>query len=471
MTGPLVAAVDQGSTSTKAAVLDAGGGCLELLRRPVDRREDGRRVEHDPEAIARDVESLLGELLDRHRVSAIGIATQRSTCLLWDPGGHPLTPALSWQDRTETERVNSLAGHADEVARITGLRLSPHYAAPKLARLLAATTGAARAAERGELVAGTLDAFLLHRLTGEPSTEPGCAGRTLLYDLEGDAWSPRLGRLFGVPVAALPPLRPSAGPRGRFHDVPVTALAGDQQAALLGHGGWRPGVAAAHFGTGAFVLASTGERLRRHPGLLSAVLASTPERRRLQIEGSVNSAGSAVEWAARLAGIDLDRWPDRVLDVERLPWCLPAFAGAGAPWWRPEASGVVAGLGLGHTGDDLLAGVLAGVALRAADCVAAIREAGAEVATLRVSGRLTRLAGLTELLCEAARVEVEVAAEAEAGLTGIARLAALSGAGGEEALAAPPTATRTHRPTWPAGEAERLVRRWRRFVQRSLEGP
>ena len=241
-TRTLVAVIDQGSTATKGGVYTLGGECLLATTRPVERIVDGPSVRNDARRIADDVEAILGQLASEHAIDAIGLACQRSTCLLWDrQTGEPLTDALSWQDRSQAERVEAIEEHAVTVAERTGLRLSPYYSAPKLAALLETTDGGGARAEAGELVAGTLDAYLVHRLTGRPSTEPGIAGRTLLYNLEGDTWDDDLCALFGIPRAALPDLATSAGPRGAWRDIPLLAVAGDQQASLVGHGGWRRG--------------------------------------------------------------------------------------------------------------------------------------------------------------------------------------------------------------------------------------
>ncbi len=457
----LIAAVDQGSTGTKAALVDDTGRRLAQSTRRIERTATGPRIEHDPEALAASVEACLEEVLAAGRPAGLGLTCQRSTCLIWERDtGRPLTRALSWQDVSEAARVGTLAAHADEVAARTGLHLSPHYAAPKLARLLDELPGGRRRAASGELVAGTLDAFLAQRLTGEATTEPGQAGRTLLYNLDSGAWDPELCALFGVPPEALPRLLASAEPRGEWRGLPLLAVAGDQQAALLGHGGWRPGVVAAHFGTGAFVLASCGDRPRRQPGLLAAVLASTPERRRFQLEGAVNSAGSAVDWACRLTGERLELWRHRELDPRRLPRVVPSFAGLGAPWWRPGAAAEITGLRHQHDGAALVGGVLAGVGQRVLDCVEAIVAAGVAVDTLRVSGKLTRLRGLVALLADLGQLPVEVAAEEETGLDGIARLARAALTGDSAALEAAGRNRRLVEPTWPAAAAGEARREW-----------
>ncbi len=463
-----IAAIDQGSTATKGAVFSLDGETVAAAEVGVRRYAQGVRVMHEAEELLAGVRGVLGELRREGEVVALGLACQRSTCLVWERGsGRAATPALSWQDRREGERVRGLAVHAEEIARRTGLRLSPHYAAPKLAGLLAALPHGFERARGGELVAGTLDAWLVGRLTGRDGTEGGHAGRTLLYDLDGDCWDGELCRLWGVPMAALPALRPSAGAWGEVDGVPLLASLGDQQAALLGHGGWEEGVVAVHFGTGAFVLAATGERIRRHPGLLSAVVAATAEGRRFQLEGSVNSAGSAVDWACGVTGTGVAAWEERPLDPDHLPWVLPAFAGAAAPWWRPEAAGVAAGLGLATSGEELVGGVLAGVAMRVLDCVEALAEAGLAPRVLRVSGKLVRLAGLVGLLADAGQLPVEVAAEEETGLLGAARLAAATAGLPVEVARAPPARFRRD-PAWPAPRAVSVRARWRDFAERAL---
>jgi len=468
VTGPL-ALVDQGSTSTKAVLLDARGRTLASAEAATPSTGHAGRIAHDAEEIAVSVLALLGEVSAEGTPAGVGLACQRSTCLLWErETGAPLSVALSWQDTSTAGRLDPST--AERVARITGLRLSPHYAAPKLAALLDERPDLRTRAETGEVVAGTLDAFLVHRLTGRPATEPGHAGRSLLYDLERDAWSEELCALFGVPAAALPDLRPSVGPWGETPlGAPLVAVAGDQQAALVGQGGWEPGVAAAHFGTGAFVLASTGATTRRHPGLLTAVLASTAAGRQFQIEGSVNSAGSAVDWAVGLTGEDLGAWAERPLSVEGPPWLFPALAGAAAPWWRPEARGVLAGLALGHEGPELLGAVLAGVAHRVVDCVEALREAGVVLEELRLSGRLTRLSGLVQGIADLGRLPVRVSAVEETGLSGLAALARAGLEGTTAGLTSGAPAGRRLDPALPAAAADSSRARWRVFATTALD--
>ncbi len=469
--GNVIAVVDQGSTATKGALFTPAGECLYETAFTVDRRMEGAVVEHDAGELARGVDQLVHELWRRQeRVAAFGLTCQRSTCLVWDRAtGEPLTPALSWQDRSELDRVEKMTEHGAEVTRRTGLPLSPHYAAPKLARLLEEIPRGLQRAAAGELVAGTLDSFLVRQLVGIDATEPGHAGRSLLYNLDSGEWDPKLCELFGIPPAALPELRPSAGHWGQIAGVPLLAVAGDQQAALLGHGGWTTGTAVAHFGTGAFVLTSTGSEPVRHPGLLSAVLAATQTGRRFQIEGAVNSAGSAVDRACQLTGERLEDWRETRLDVDSLPLVLPALAGVGAPWWRPQARGLLTDGELEIVGPVLLGGVLAGVAMRVVDCLEALRETGARLRVLRLSGKLTRLRGLVDLIADAGQIEVEVSAQEETGLLGMAKLVASVLDNNEEPLASSPATSYRRSPDWDPARATAVRERWHRFVRRVLD--
>ncbi len=460
------AVVDQGSTATKAALCDLSGRVYRRSEEATPTQVREGRIEVDAEAIAESVDRLLTPLLHEEPVGGIGMTCQRSTCLIWDrQSGHAMTPALSWQDTSQIERVDRLAAHAKDVARISGLRLSPHYAAVKLAALLEEIPDGARRAAAGELAAGTLDAFLMARLTGEPATEPGHAGRTLLYNLDRGIWDPHLCDLFGVPVQALPLLRPSAGDWGSYQGIPVCAGAGDQQAALLGHGGWREGVVAVHFGTGAFVLAATGVRVRRHERLLSAAVASTSTGRRFQLEGSINSAGSAVDWARKLTGEDLDRWTTRELTPEELPWVVPAFAGLGAPWWQPRTRASIHNLTTATGRSDLVGGVLVGIAMRVVDNLEAIADAGELPSIVRVSGKLMRLRGLVGLIANLSGLPVEVARNEEVGLVGICRLAATGLSGEEQRLdRSPPSGWRCD-PKWSDERRIELRGRWRDLMR------
>lgn len=471
----LWAVVDQGSTSTKGALVSTSGSIAYQTDTRIQREVEGDRVSHSPTDLARSVKKTVDRLLsksDKKKVQGIGITCQRSTCLVWDRRtGEPLTEARSWQDRTQAGQARRLAKHEARVRKQTGLPLSPHYAALKMALLLESVPDGLQRAANGELVAGTLDAFLLRTLIGRDATEPSHAGRTLCFDLAKGDWNSGLCRLFGVPMAALPEILPSASRRGDYRGIPITAVVGDQQAALLGHGGWRSGVTAAHFGTGAFVLASTGPKPRRDPGILAAALATTTRTRRYQVEGSVNSAGSAVDWVFGITKSRIEDWSDRSIgprEPGELPAVLPAFAGLATPYWQPQTRAVYAGINPATSGDDLIAGTLYALASRVLDCVEAIAKAGVDTRVLRVSGKLTRLRGLVQLLADAGQVRVEVSQHEETGLLGASRLAIAGATGNARALDYRPTSSAVFRPKWPSDRARTERRRWRRFVREAL---
>jgi glycerol kinase len=437
---------------------------------PVTAAVDGASVEHDPHELLRSFEALLASLRKAGAIRAIGVTCQRSTCLLWErSSGHALTSAVSWRDSSATNLVEGLAQHAREVAIRTGLHLSPYYAAPKLSRLLSSRPDLRGRAEVGEVVAGTLDAFLVHNVTGQPSTEPGHAGRTLLYNLDLDTWDPTLCNLFEIPEASLPVLEPSIGHRGEWQGVPLTAVAGDQQAALLAHGGWDEGATAAHFGTGAFVLTGTGPTPLRHPGLLSAVLASSSSQRHFQLEGAVNSAGAAMDWISVQTGLGPEVWGQRPLEPERLPRVLPSLSGLGAPWWRPEVRTVVEETGDSTSPLELADGVLVGVAMRIVDCFETLSAAGAPAEVFRLSGKLTRCRALVDLVANLTQVRVEVSAEEEPGLAGIARLAAAGLDPDSTSLTGGTPLTYTRDPEWSADRAHAARSDWKTFVHRVLD--
>ncbi len=467
---PAIAVVDLGSTLAKGGLYSPEGRCLSSAALPVTAIVDGASVEHDPQELLRSFESLLASLRKAGAVRAIGITCQRSTCLLWERStGRALTSAVSWRDSCAKELVEELAQHAPDVATRTGLHLSPYYAAPKLSRLLSSQPDLRSRAEAGEVVAGTLDAFLVHNLTGQPSTEAGHAGRTLLYNLELDTWDPTLCDLFGIPEASLPALEPSIGHRGEWQGVPLTAVAGDQQAALLAHGGWHAGITAAHFGTGAFVLTGTGPTTLRHPGLLSAVLASSSSQRHFQLEGAVNSAGAAMDWISTRTGLGPEAWGQRPLEPERLPRVLPAISGLATPWWRPEIRTVVEETRDSTSALDLADGMLVGVAMRVVDCFETLSAAGAPAEVFRLSGKLTRCRALVDLIANLTQVRVEVSAEEEPGLAGMARLAAAGLDPDSTSLTGGTPVSYTRDPDWPPSRTHAARSDWRNFVHRILK--
>ncbi len=362
-------------------------------------------VEHDPRDLLNSTRIVLASTLRASggRARAVGVTTQRSTILIWDRRtGRPLTAAVSWQDRRAVGVCESLAAHASRITRVTGLPLSPHYAAPKLRWLLDRLPGGQRRAEDGGLLCGTVNTFLLWHLSERASflTDHTQAGRMLLMNLRTLDWDDGLCDLFGVPRIMLPDIRPTLGDFGTITSgsaqLPVLASIGDQQAAAVGQGVVARGDLCLNYGTGAFALCYTGDRLERRPGLLSNVAWSSARRRVYVLEGGVNAVGSGLRWLSDLVGLpgslaQLDRLAARSRDPARF---LPALAGLAAPYWDARAEAVLGGLTLSTSRADLARGFLEGVAFLLHQVVTRAEPAGGYQRVLAGGG----LSGVNTLL-------------------------------------------------------------------------
>jgi glycerol kinase len=404
-----VISIDQGTTGTTVLVLDEalqvrGRGYQEFRQ---IYPEPGW-VEHDPEDIWASVCNALQAALqgvDPASVAAIGITNQRETTVVWDrQTGRAIHHAIVWQDRRTATRCAELtaAGRGPRVRELTGLTIDPYFSGTKLAWLLHHVPGAAAAASAGELAFGTIDSYLVWRLTGGAvhATDVSNASRTLLFDLHQLAWSDEMLELIGAPRAVLPRVVESSGTLGMTRGVPgirdgvpIAGLAGDQQSALFGQACFTPGDAKCTYGTGAFILMNTGDRpIASHSGLLTTVAwkLATGELR-YALEGSAFIAGAAVQWLRD--GLQLFA---SAADVEALAASVPdsggvivvpGFAGLGAPHWRPEARGLITGLTRGATRGHIARATLEGIALQNVDILRAMeRDAGRPLTVLKVDG-------------------------------------------------------------------------------------
>ena len=447
MSEPLLLALDQGTTSTRAVLYGLDGRERASAQRPLRQSypADGW-VEHDAEAIFQDSVAVLREVLGRAEgpVAALGIANQRETSIVWDrETGRAIAPAIVWQDRRTAdvcERLKS-EGLEPEIARKAGLRLDPYFSATKWAWLLDRTEGARAAAEAGRLLCGTVDSWLVWRLTGGRvhATDATNASRTLLLDLEQGRWDAELCRVFDVPEAMLPEVRDTAESFGEIDSgvlgraLPIRAVAGDQQAALLGQGCIAAGGLKATFGTGAFVLLHTGEAVvRSGASLLSSVAAQVGGRRSYCLEGSVFNAGSAVQWAAELLGLE-----DGPAGVERLAAqartdhevvLAPAFTGLGAPWWDSDARGAVLGLTRDSGRAEIAAASIDAAAHGMGDLLEVMAAEANGHGTLRIDGGMAGSRRFAQRLADITGAEVERSDTTEATAWGAALFAAV-GAG------------------------------------------
>ncbi|MDI3403759.1 FGGY family carbohydrate kinase [Streptomyces cavernicola] len=423
-----VLAVDQGTSGTKALVVCPERGVIGAGSAPVRPRHlPGGLVEVDPAELFDSVVAAgRAALADAGEpVAAVGLANQGETVLAWDPEtGEPLTDAVVWQDRRAAPLCDELAEYAEELRHLTGLPLDPYFAAPKMMWIRRHRT------RRGAVT--TSDAWLVHRLTGAFVTDAATAGRTQLLDLDTVAWSPRALDLFGLADEPLPRVVDAAGPVGTTTafgpELPLTGLLVDQQAALLAQDVTEPGGAKCTYGTGAFLLAPTGDRPRRGgSGLVSCVAWRLDGRSSYCLDGQVYTAASAVRWLSELGVIggasDLDPVGGSVPDAGGVTF-VPALAGLAAPWWRGDVRGSLTGLGLdtapGHVVRALCEGIAAQV-VQLADAVAA--DLGAPLRSLRVDGGLTRSALLMQTQADLLQLPVEVAELPDATALGAAAVA------------------------------------------------
>ena len=488
-----VLALDQGTTSSRAILFDASGGVV-----AVDQHEFEQHfpkpgwVEHDPlEIWETQLRAARGALAKARAtaadLAAIGITNQRETTLVWDrKTGEPIHRAIVWQSRQSADLCAELRsrGLEDEVRRRTGLVIDAYFSATKIRFILDAVPGAQARAERGELAFGTVDSWLLSRLTRGRvhATEPSNASRTMLYDIHAGAWSERLLAELRIPRALLPELRDSSGVFGEAHPewlggaVPIAGMAGDQQAALFGQGCFTPGSAKNTYGTGCFLLMNTGAKASTSKsGLITTVAWGLGGRLEYALEGSIFVAGAAVQWLRDGLGLvsdaaDTEAAARSVEDTAGV-YVVPAFVGLGAPYWDEKARGAIVGLTRGTTRAHLIRATLESIAYQSRDVVECFSsDAGLALETLRVDGGACRNDFLMQFQADVLGVAVrrppvlEVTALGAAALAGLAvgfwrdrsELADAMGAG----------ATRFE-PRMPKQRRDALHAGWKRAVERA----
>ncbi len=406
----VILALDQGTTSSRALLFDREGRALSFAQREVTQYFPAPGwVEHDPFDLwqtqyqtARDALAAAG--VAARDVAAIGIANQRETTLLWDrQTGVPLGNAIVWQDRRTAAMCEKLrqAGLEDRVAALTGLRLDPYFSATKLAWLFDTIEGARERAERGELAFGTVDSWLIWNLTGgrRHVTEVTNASRTMLFDIHRLEWSDELLAIFRIPQSVLPQVLACTAEFGTTQTelfgspVAITGVAGDQQAALIGQAAFQPGLAKNTYGTGSFVMLNTGDvPVRSDRGLLTTIaLAFDIRQPCYALEGSVFASGAAIQWLRD--GLHMIESAGEVESLARGAadnggvYFVPAFTGLGAPYWDPNARGIIVGITRGTTRAHIARAALEAVAYQSADVIEAMQEdSGVRLTQLRVDG-------------------------------------------------------------------------------------
>ncbi len=442
-------AIDQGTTSTRAIAFDAA------LRPIATAQQELRQifpapglVEHDPEeiwqAVVATVRAVMAQAhLTAKDVAGIGITNQRETTVLWDrASGKPIHNAIVWQDRRTAPFCEALRrdGHGPAIAAKTGLILDPYFSASKIAWLLDNVAGARHAAEAGRLAFGTIDCFLLWRLTGGKAhtTDASNAARTLLLDIGSGAWDESLCRRFGVPQSLLPQVRDCAGAFGETMPdlfgapIRILGMAGDQQAATVGQGCFKPGMMKSTYGTGCFALLNTGtERVASRNRLLTTIAYQLDGKRTYALEGAIFVAGAAVQWLRD--GLKIIAKSSEVgalaarADPTEEVYLVPAFVGLGAPYWDPQARAAIFGLTRNSGAAEIARAALDAVGYQTRDLLEAMRadwpQAAGSATVLRVDGGMTASDSCMQFLADILAGPVDRPAVMETTALGAAYLA------------------------------------------------
>ncbi|MDA0679005.1 MAG: glycerol kinase GlpK [Proteobacteria bacterium] len=438
-------AIDQGTSSSRAVIFDRDVRVIASAQQefPQEYPQPGW-VEHDPEAIWRSVVDVTRQALKdagNVSISGLGITNQRETTLIWDRGtGACIHHAIVWQDRRTADYCRELteAGEEASVRAKTGLRLDPYFSATKIRWILENVKGSRERAAAGRLAFGTIDSFLLWRLTGGRvhATDASNASRTLLFNIHTQEWDAELLDLFDIPCALLPDVRDCAADYGVTDSgeigarIPICGVAGDQQAALIGQAGFEPGMTKSTYGTGCFVIANTGSTaLHSKNNLLTTVAYRLRGKVTYGIEGSIFVAGSAIQWLRDQLGI-----VDSAAEAEAIAnstgvidhvHVVPAFAGLGAPYWDPDARGAILGLSRDSGRAEIVTATLQAVAYQTRDLIDAMAEDGIRPTIIRVDGGMVANDWFLRFLASILGLPVERPKNTESTVLGAAYLAGL----------------------------------------------
>ena len=489
-------AIDQGTTSTRAIAFDAALQPLASAQQELRQIYPAPgEVEHDPEEIwAATVATVRAAIakagLAARDIAGIGITNQRETTVIWDrASGKPIHNAIVWQDRRTADFCDALrtSGHEPEIAAKTGLRLDPYFSASKIAWLLDRVNGARALAQAGRLAFGTIDSFLLWRLTGGKvhATDATNAARTMLFDIGRGQWDEGLCRTFGVPPSLLPRVADCAGEFGVTvpelfgASIRILGMAGDQQAATIGQGCFKPGMMKSTYGTGCFALLNTGaERVASRNGLLTTIAYQLDGKRTYALEGAIFIAGAAVQWLRDGLKIiaqasEADSLAGRADPAEQV-YLVPAFVGLGAPYWDAQARAAIFGLTRNSGSAELARAALEAIGYQTRDLFEAMHAdwpmASGAATVLRVDGGMTASAATMQFVADILASPVDRPVVMETTALGAAYLAGrpaglcpdLDGFAGQWRL------DRRFEPRMDASQRERKYSGWKDAVRRTL---
>jgi glycerol kinase len=480
MSDATLLAIDQGTTSSRAILFSAVGDVLDVAQKELTLHYPHKGwVEQDAVDIWKDTRACCSRVLEKCEAppAAIGITNQRETTIVWDrETGEPVYNAIVWQDRRTANLCADLKaqGHEEAIAAKTGLLLDPYFSASKIAWILDNVDGVRARAEARALAFGTVDCYLLWKLTGGAvhATDITNASRTMLYNIVEQKWDEELLELFNIPASLLPEVRDNVSDFGSFEGVPIAGMAGDQQAALIGQGCLKPGMVKSTYGTGAFALMNIGGDFKRSENrLLTTVAYRVNGEIAYAIEGSIFVAGAAVQWLRDGLGLFEDAQESEALATSVADnnevYFVPAFAGLGAPYWRPDARALITGLSRESGAAHIVRAALEAQGYQTLDLMSAMeRDGGYEAAVLRVDGGLVANGFVCQFLADMVQKPVEVPKVTEATAWGAAMLAG-AGVGvfeGVEAACAGWRAEKTYVPQMGAAAREGLCNGWKEAV-------
>lgn len=485
-----IMALDQGTTSSRAILFNKKGEIVSIAQQEFEQifPQPGW-VEHDANEIWTSILAVIAESLRKadaepSQVVAIGITNQRETAVVWDKKtGKPIYNAIVWQSRQTEDICKELRekGYENTFRNKTGLLIDPYFSGTKVKWILDHVEGAREKAEKGELLFGTIDTWLVYKLSGGKAhvTDYSNASRTLMYNIYELKWDEELLEILGVPKSMLPEVRPSSEVYAKTvdyhffgHEVPIAGIAGDQQAALFGQAAFEPGMAKNTYGTGAFLLMNTGEKaVQSQHGLLTTLAWGLDGKVTYALEGSIFVAGSGVQWlrdGLRMfrSAPESENYAKKVASTDGV-YFVPAFVGLGAPYWDSEARGAVFGLTRGTTKEHFIRAVLESVAYQTKDVLdAMINDSGIQLKSLRVDGGMVKNDFLMQFQSDILGVEVVRPVVTETTALGAAYLAGLATGFWESTaeIAAQWQVDKTFTCQMPEAERNELYEGWRKAV-------
>ena len=476
-----ILAIDQGTTSSRAIVFDDKGNTVATAQYEFRQiMPQNGWVEHDAEEIYATTLKAIKEAVKKagKKISAIGITNQRETTILWNKKtGKPIYNAIVWQDRRTAEQCKKLKKYEAKINSKTGLVVDPYFSATKIAWILDNVKGARAAAAKGEILFGTVDSWLLWKLAKTHATDATNASRTMVFNINNNKWDDELLKLMVIPKNILPVVKDSAANFGSTdvfgYKVPITGIAGDQQAALFGQQCFAAGTMKSTYGTGCFLLVNTGSKIIKSKNrLLSTIAYRLNGKTTYALEGSIFIAGAAIQWLRDgLKVIKKSSEVDAIVNKSKSNkgvYLVPAFTGLGAPYWAPQARGAIFGLTRDTSGEDLVRAAVESVCYQTHDLISAIKKDGVHIKLLKVDGGMAKNKWFLKFLADITATEIKRPPTTELTALGAAHLAAI-GAGissFDKMLKKPSVKSESFTPSMPAKERIFLINQWEAAVKK-----